>query len=101
MFSDSQDLHFLQEHACVRVVAAGRSITRLHARLTSLVDTTLDVGIAPGTYFIADGAHQDMVVVDEVYVRLPPGATEDVSLRVACISRPQLRVRCDGERSNR
>jgi hypothetical protein len=79
------DLLFLQEHECIKVVAKGKSITRLEARLTNLVETPLDVVIHPGTYFVADGAHQDMVIIEKVHLRLPPGASYDLTLRVACM----------------
>src|SRR5262245_53954319 len=83
--AEVHDLLFLQEQLCIRVVASGRSITRLETRLTNLLKTPLDVAIEPGTYFVAKGAYQDMVVIDKVHVRLPALGSRDLTLRVACM----------------
>lgn len=78
-------LLFLQEQECIRIVARGRSLTRLEARVTNLLETPLDVEVHPGTYFVAEGAHQDMVIIEKVNLRLPSRGSYDLTLRVACM----------------
>jgi hypothetical protein len=69
----------------VAVSGSGRGLERLDIRVTSKAREPLRVVVNPGTVFDAGrSATQAMVVTAKEVIPLEPGATEEVTLEVAC-----------------
>jgi hypothetical protein len=80
-------LHSLQERGAVRVEAAGSSsMFAIVAEIRNRLPWQLQVEIEAGTFFVASGVHQDMVVIEPHRVVVPPSSVERVPLNVACMS---------------
>jgi len=81
-----QDLEVLCRKGLVRVEANGESITSIYAQIRSLADYRLCVFVPPGTYFVARGSHQNMVVTCGRDFVLKPGKSMRMPVRAACIN---------------
>jgi hypothetical protein len=55
------------------------------AEIRNRLPQRFQVEIEPGTYFVAAGGHQDMVVIEKYQLDLPPYSSQRVELNVACI----------------
>ncbi|MCB1144642.1 MAG: hypothetical protein KDK54_20475 [Leptospiraceae bacterium] len=80
------DLVLLYNEGFVNARATGRSITEIESEVQSFVRTVINVVVLPGTYFIADGNHQNMVVRRESSFKLYPMDNEKRTLQTSCIN---------------
>ena len=80
--SDLCDLHH-QGH--VRARATGHSIDRIEVEVENLTSKPFHVVLALGTYFVARGSHQNMVVAIERVFVLRPSSSERFHIAAACI----------------
>lgn len=76
----------LAENAVVSVLGTGRDITQVAARAQNLTGHHLRVVVSPGTCFTSSGAHQNMVAIETSRFELQPNATENISMRAACVN---------------
>jgi hypothetical protein len=84
--SQQHDLLFLHERGFVKAKGSGQSITRVHAEVENLIRKKLRVVVAPGTYFVSRGGHQNMATTSEHTFTLYPCSTERVDISAACIN---------------
>lgn len=80
------DLLFLHERGFVQARGSGQSITRVYAEIENLIRKKLRVVVAPGTYFVSRGGHQNMATTSEYTFTLYPCGTERVGISAACIN---------------
>ena len=84
--SQPYDLLLLHERGFVRATGSGQSITRVHAEVENLIRKKLRVVVAPGTYFVSKGGHQNMATTSDYAFTLYPCSTERVDISAACIN---------------
>src|SRR5919106_1383629 len=80
------DLLFLHERGFVRAKGSGQSITKVYADVENLIRKKLRVVVAPGTYFVSSGGHQNMATTTEYTFTLQPCRTEHLRINAACIN---------------
>jgi hypothetical protein len=80
------DLFALDSKGIVRAWGTGQTITSIYAEVENLTKKKLRVTIRPGTYFVATGEHQNMVVRREYKFDLGPSSTRSVAVDAACIN---------------
>jgi len=87
-FSETQqyDLLDLVKYGFVTARATGQTITGITAELNNRTDRRIYGLISPGTYFIASGAHQNMVIYGTNRFVLYRNETKRIVLPAACIN---------------
>jgi len=80
------DLLFLHEKGFVRARGTGQSITKIYAEVENLIRKGLNVVVAPGTYFVSSGIHQNMVTRKEDTFTLSPCSKLNFEIQAACIN---------------
>jgi hypothetical protein len=86
-FSEADDLLTLVRRQTIAVHAAGQSITHIVVELRNLTFKMFKrVLIAPGTYFIASGPHQNMVLYKTRRLYLFRNWRRRIVVRAACMN---------------
>ena len=80
------DMGYLYKKGFVHARATGYSITQIYAEVENLLSKKIRVVIEPGTYFVAKGNYQNMVVKEEYSFTLMPNNSHSVSMNAACIN---------------
>ena len=87
MFSEADDLVTLVRHQSVAVHAAGQSITHIVVELRNFTFKLFKrVLITPGTYFIASGPHQNMLLYKTYHFYLFHKQRRRIVLRAVCMN---------------
>jgi hypothetical protein len=87
-YSEADDLLTLVRRQSVAVHAVGQSITHIVVELQNLIYSKLftRVLITPGSYFIASGLHQNMVLYKARRLHLFRRRKRQIILRAACMN---------------
>jgi hypothetical protein len=86
-FSEADDLVALARHQSIAVHAAGQSITHIVVELRNLTFKLFKrVLLTPGTYFIASGPHQNMVLYKTRHLYLFQKWRRRIVLRAVCMN---------------
>jgi len=80
------DLLFLHQRGFVRAKGSGQSITNIYVDVENLIRKELRVIVAPGTYFVSSGQHQNMATTTEYTFTLYPCSTQHLNIRATCIN---------------
>ena len=86
-FDPNREYNLLElfEKGCIDIRAAGSGITSLTIHVTNLTDLTIKTIITPGTYFIAQGPHQHMVLYNPYRFVLGKKESKTLSVKAACL----------------
>lgn len=80
------DLHFLHRKGFVQASGTGQSITEIYAEVKNLIGKRLHIVIKPGTCFVADGRHQNMVTRSAHSLTIDPYGMERFQVKVSCLN---------------
>jgi hypothetical protein len=80
------DIVTLSRKGVLRAKGTGQSITQIRAAITSRVRVPVKVLVPHGTYFVASGAHQNMVTRQEYRFDLGAMDTRHISVPASCIN---------------
>lgn len=80
------DLVELWKYRVVLPKGTGQTITDIKAEIQNSTDKRLKVVIAPGTYFVSTGSHQNMVTRSDHRFTLPPQDTKRINVPASCIN---------------
>ncbi len=70
----------------VNILAKGKSITEVYVDIENRLDRPINILIPHGTYFVAQGNHQNMVTRKEYLLKIKPNGTRFINVPATCIN---------------
>lgn len=80
------DIIDLWKIRAIHVLAKGKSITDIYVDIQNRLDRPLNIQISHGTYFIAQGRHQNMVTRKEYLFKIKSNGTRFINVPASCIN---------------